>query len=257
MFNNVDLGFYDEYANPRGKDLNILGCKLVMTCFACPEQYDVYYNDTQIGYLRLRHGTFTADYPDCGGEQVYTAHPVGDGIFEDNEREYYLTNAIKELLHKHIPDYNKTQPMITQQEFVPGTKNHEIFNLSAPYNNPYQGNKPKVLFVCSAGLLRSPTGAYVAQTLGFNSRSCGSSSYALIPLSVNLIMWADEIYFVSGHVYREAKNTFENSGYLEDIEAKATVLEIPDVFNAFDPKLQQEFEAALSTLVTKYANRLY
>ena len=30
--------------------------KLVKTCSACPEQYDAFYEDHQVGYLRVRHG---------------------------------------------------------------------------------------------------------------------------------------------------------------------------------------------------------
>lgn len=146
---------------------------------------------------------------------------------------------------------------MNSEEFVPGTKNHDIFNLSAPYNNPYQGKKPKLLFVCSAGLLRSPTGAFVAQQLGFNSRSCGSSNYALIPLNANLIMWADHIYFVSDQVYRESLKTFENTGFDEDIIAKAIVLEIPDIHNAFNSELQEEFKQILLPLTDRYASLLY
>jgi hypothetical protein len=37
-------------------------------------------------------------------------------------------------------------------------KTNEI-KLSCPYNNPYQGEYFKALFVCSAGLLRSATAA--------------------------------------------------------------------------------------------------
>ena len=44
--------------------LIINGCTLVRTCYACPEQYDVFFHDFQIGYLRLRHGNFTAEYPE-------------------------------------------------------------------------------------------------------------------------------------------------------------------------------------------------
>ena len=42
--------------------------RLEMTCFACPEQYDVYLEDEKVGYLRLRHGHFRCDVPDCGGK---------------------------------------------------------------------------------------------------------------------------------------------------------------------------------------------
>lgn len=77
------------------EDVEIDGLKLVCTCGACPEQYDVFNaNGAQVGYLRLRHGYFRADCPEVGGETVYTAQPKGDGIFDDDERQYYLTEAV-------------------------------------------------------------------------------------------------------------------------------------------------------------------
>lgn len=78
--------------------MKILDCDLILTCSACPEQYDVMHDGRQLGYLRLRHGEFYADYPDCGGETVYEAEPEGDGAFEDHERERYLTEAVLALL---------------------------------------------------------------------------------------------------------------------------------------------------------------
>jgi hypothetical protein len=82
----------------------LLGCTLVRTCYACPEQYDVFIGETQIGYLRLRHGTFRADYPDYNGDTVYTVYPEGDGIFEPKERDKYLNEAILYLLARHFRD---------------------------------------------------------------------------------------------------------------------------------------------------------
>ena len=77
--------------------MNINGYELEMTCGACPEQYDVFKDDKQVGYLRLRHGYFYASYPDCSNEVVYDAEPKGDGIFEDDERDGYLLNAINAI----------------------------------------------------------------------------------------------------------------------------------------------------------------
>ena len=71
------------------------GLKLVCTCGACPEQYDVFDADgKQVGYLRLRHGKFRVECPDACTETVYEAMPKGDGIFHDDEREYFLTQAV-------------------------------------------------------------------------------------------------------------------------------------------------------------------
>lgn len=62
--------------------------------------------------------------------------------------------------------------------------------------NPYQGNFKKVLAVCSAGLLRSPSIAFVASNppFSFNTRAVGTSQdYALIPIDSVHVEWADEI----------------------------------------------------------------
>jgi hypothetical protein len=66
-----------------------------------PEQYNVYLDDTQIGYLRLRHGCFSAFYPDHGGDHVYAASTRGDGEFAPDERQGFLDEAVKALLETH------------------------------------------------------------------------------------------------------------------------------------------------------------
>ena len=72
----------------------IMGYDVVNTGSACPEQYDVYKDAKQVGYLRLRHGYFRVDVPECGGETVYESNPDGDGQFTDEERGYHLISAI-------------------------------------------------------------------------------------------------------------------------------------------------------------------
>lgn len=70
--------------------------------------------------------------------------------------------------------------------------------MNRKYNakNPYQGKYKRVLCVCSAGLLRSPTLAWVLsnEPYNFNTRAAGlEKSHALIPIDDVLIEWADEI----------------------------------------------------------------
>lgn len=72
----------------------IHGYRLQRTCHACPEQYDVYAGEYQVGYLRLRGGTFRAEVPDVGGLRVYISNTQGDGMFEDDERQQELTRAV-------------------------------------------------------------------------------------------------------------------------------------------------------------------
>ncbi len=124
------------------------------------------------------------------------------------------------------------------------TKTNQIFNLTAPYANPYQGSRKRILFVCSVGLLRSPTAAAVGIQRGYNTRSCGSdTSCALIPLSANLIEWAEVIVFVNSENYLESLKEFENTGYEEDIKAKKVVMNIPDNYEAFDLVLMRLIDA--------------
>lgn len=85
--------------------IHMNGFDLDQTCGACPEQYDVYKDGKQVGYLRLRHGTFRADYPDCGGDTVYSANPKGDGIFDDDkERDFHIGNALLAIQERLTED---------------------------------------------------------------------------------------------------------------------------------------------------------
>lgn len=142
--------------------------------------------------------------------------------------------------------YLNTNKM-TRHEFSEGTKNADIFRTNAPYNNSYQGDAERWLFVCSAGLLRSPTGATMAAKYGINARSCGSNfNYALIPCSANLINWAHKIIFVNKeNLWQLEDNFLGHKDLLEQIERKQIVLNIPDNFEYMDPQLQQFFEEEL------------
>ena len=129
-------------------------------------------------------------------------------------------------------------------KFETGTKNAEIFNTTTPYSNHYQGSAPRWLFVCSAGLLRSPTGAALAIKKGLNARSCGSAvDYALIPISANLIMWAEKIVFVNEENYHECLELFKDYQMLHNLlTVRSLVLNIPDMYEYNDPELIVEFE---------------
>lgn len=69
--------------------------RLVCTSGACPEQYDAFLGDKQVGYLRLRHGLLRVQCPNSNGEVVYIAYPEGDGVFDSSEeRDYYLRFSV-------------------------------------------------------------------------------------------------------------------------------------------------------------------
>jgi hypothetical protein len=81
------------------------GVEFYLTCYACPEQYDAYYEGNMVGYIRLRWGRLTATYPDVGGKLVYEAN-IGDdgwqGCFTDNEEECLHLVQIAEALKKEV-----------------------------------------------------------------------------------------------------------------------------------------------------------
>jgi predicted protein tyrosine phosphatase len=94
--------------------------------------------------------------------------------------------------------------------------------------NPYQTNTKKVLAVCSAGLLRSPTVANVLhQEYGYNTRACGyNKEYALIPIDDVLVKWADEIVCVEKEVLDGVQSVLSDA-----IKDKRVVcLNLPDRF---------------------------
>lgn len=69
-------------------------------------------------------------------------------------------------------------------------------NRLANARNDFQGPARRVLTVCSGGLLRSPTAAWVLSNApwNFNTRSCGyNAEYALVVLDQVLLAWADEV----------------------------------------------------------------
>jgi hypothetical protein len=73
---------------------------LNQTCGACPEQYEAFIGDRQVGYLRLRHGLFRVDYPRCGDETIFECETEGDGIFDSDERDIMLRQAKLAILER-------------------------------------------------------------------------------------------------------------------------------------------------------------
>jgi predicted protein tyrosine phosphatase len=109
---------------------------------------------------------------------------------------------------------------------------NRAFNAS----NPHQGKFRRVLCVCSAGLLRSPTVALVlsAEPFNLNTRAAGiEESYALIPVDEVLVNWAEEIVCMTEQHKTMLLDKFPQAA------RKITVLGIPDNFAYRDPELMK------------------
>lgn len=98
-------------------------------------------------------------------------------------------------------------------------------------HNPFQGKDKRVLCVCSAGLLRSPTAAFVLQReFGYNTRAAGlTAEFALIPVDEVLLEWADEVVVMEQWMYDQ----------LSQFDGELICLDIPDQFDRMNPELQQ------------------
>lgn len=111
-------------------------------------------------------------------------------------------------------------------------------------SNPNQGPFKRVLCVCSAGLLRSPTTAYVLSQApyNFNTRAAGLvEDYALVPVDEVLLQWAQEIVCMTLEQKQELDKRAKPG-------CKVICLQIPDNFAYRDPKLlkliKKQYDAA-------------
>ena len=82
--------------------MKIKGLSFVRTCEASLEQYDVYKDGKQVGYVRLRWGGLTCYCPDYGGDIVYEA-TIGDGEWtgsftSEPERLKHLKKMAKAII---------------------------------------------------------------------------------------------------------------------------------------------------------------
>jgi predicted protein tyrosine phosphatase len=112
--------------------------------------------------------------------------------------------------------------------------------------NAYQGKHKKVLTVCSAGCLRSPTAAHIlsSEPFNFNTRCAGTSEeYAIIPVTESLIIWADIILVMDEdqqrYINNMQNNLFNNlDNWAYDFDFKQVInLEIEDNYDYRNPKL--------------------
>jgi predicted protein tyrosine phosphatase len=92
----------------------------------------------------------------------------------------------------------------------------------------------KLLFVCSQNKLRSPTAEHHFSLVeGLETASAGTNRSAEIPLSADLVEWAD-IVFCMEHTHAERVR----SRFGKHLKAaRVVVLDIPDKYEFMDPDL--------------------
>ncbi len=99
---------------------------------------------------------------------------------------------------------------------------------------------PRRLFVCSQNRLRSPTAEQVfSQRAGVECASAGLDGSADIPLSGELLDWA-EVVFVMERTHKVRMS----ARFRTHLKGKRVIcLDIPDKYNFMDPELVRLLEA--------------
>lgn len=114
-----------------------------------------------------------------------------------------------------------------------------LLNRLGTSKNGYQGEYKKVLCVCSAGLLRSPTAALVLsqEPFNFNTRAAGvTTEYALIPVDHVLLHWADEVVCMEDEHAAKVKEILTENKF----ERPIVILGLPDQYEYRNDVLKTE-----------------
>lgn len=120
--------------------------------------------------------------------------------------------------------------------------------------NPAQGKAKRVLCLCSAGLLRSPTTAWVLsnEPWNFNTRAAGLESYALVPFDPVLAEWAEVILCMDKYQVLDINSSikqWQDEGIIDsDKHIDVYNLSIPDKYNFRDPELVKEIKRSVAGL---------
>jgi len=148
------------------QNFTINGCQVINTCEGCPEQYDVFKNGKQIGYIRYRWGYFTAYFPDCDGNEVFRK-PAGGSLsgefYSDaKDRENYLTAGVNAILYNYSSELLKTKDNTEvfyqdedEDEDEDDLEKKEIFK---PLSTPFVG---KVFSIPPVGTRLNPDESFV------------------------------------------------------------------------------------------------
>lgn len=84
------------------------GLRFETTCHTCPEQYDVYLGDTQVGYVRMRYEYLTVEYGECALlspciDSYYFAKAYGN--IPVNKRMRVLRQIARTLRRVHVKKF--------------------------------------------------------------------------------------------------------------------------------------------------------
>jgi len=96
QFKKLDLPKVEPLLLPEAVKLvaDRLGLTVKRPCRSLPEQYEITKDGALSGYMRVRWGGMSVDYPDAGDEELYDGSVDGFGGFTDHEREAKMLLAL-------------------------------------------------------------------------------------------------------------------------------------------------------------------
>jgi predicted protein tyrosine phosphatase len=111
----------------------------------------------------------------------------------------------------------------------------------------------KLLFICSANMLRSPTAESVfSHYEGIEASSAGTNADAETPVSADLIEWADVVVAMEQH---HAQFLQERFGYLLR-RRRVAVLGIPDRYEFMAQELVQLLKDKVDPQLARWRNEI-
>ncbi len=114
-----------------------------------------------------------------------------------------------------------------------GASVHRAFyNASVPAEQP---PRERILFVCTANLDRSPTAEDLYRDdPRYEARSAGVAPFAAVPLTRELLLWADRVFVMNEREDRQ--RTFIRIRF-PDVTRPVTDLDVEDRWHRNDPEL--------------------
>ena len=137
------------YADFKNENPVIAGIRFDLTCGQCPEQYDLFKDGVQVGYVHLRGGDLYVSVPDAGLESkvIYSHHFDGEenqwkGCFDSKEERARFFVDIANAVNKWLEDEKSKEGEIYQLYL---TKSRYINALQCPKMLWLKDHKPELL----------------------------------------------------------------------------------------------------------------
>jgi predicted protein tyrosine phosphatase len=118
------------------------------------------------------------------------------------------------------------------------------------YRPDNEGTALRWLFIDNEGVIKSATGQTLACKANINARACGVDVQScLIPVSLQLVNWAQKIIFLDQWSYDKFSFVFrEYEMDLRSAQGKSVVLNLTDTYFYMQPQLVGALKEALPEL---------